>query len=93
MVVDQCGIHRAHTLATTLDYGTLRCHGLPAHGGHHLNPIEGFWRVMHEASGTGWEQSAAAGQVYPPSAHNTSRTTNICVQLVAYSASHFAGVA
>ena|SRR6266571_8764851 len=26
---------------------------LPAHGGHHLNPIEGFWRVMKDAIGAG----------------------------------------
>jgi hypothetical protein len=26
---------------------------LPAHCGHHLNPIEGFWRVMKDAIGAG----------------------------------------
>jgi hypothetical protein len=48
MVVDRSGIHRAHKLDTTFDHddGKLRCHFLPAHGGHHRNPIEGFWRVM-----------------------------------------------
>lgn len=27
------------------------CHFLPAHCGHHLNLIEGFWRVMKDAIG------------------------------------------
>ena len=27
---------------------------LPAHCGHHLNPIAGFWRVMKDAIGAGW---------------------------------------
>ena len=55
MVVDRSGIHRAHKLGTTLDHyqGTLRFHFLPAHCGHHLNPIEGFWRVMKDAIGAG----------------------------------------
>ena len=55
MVVDRSGIHRAHTLDATLDHarGTFRFHGLPPHGGHHLNPIEGFWRVMKDTSGAG----------------------------------------
>jgi DDE superfamily endonuclease len=55
MVVDRSGIHRAHKLDTTLDHdqGTLRLHFLPAHCGHHLNPIEGFWRVMKDAIGAG----------------------------------------
>jgi len=30
-----------------------RLHFLPAHCGHHLNPIEGFWRVMKDAIGAG----------------------------------------
>ena len=55
MVVDRSGIHRAHKLATTFDHydGKLRFHFLPAHCGHHLNPIEGFWRVMKDAIGAG----------------------------------------
>ena len=55
MVVDQSGIHRAHKLDTTLDHyhGRLRFHMLPAHGGHHLNLIEGFWRVMKDTLGAG----------------------------------------
>jgi hypothetical protein len=55
MVVDRSGIHRAHKLDTTLAHyhGTLRFHCLPAHGGHHLNPIEGFWRVMKDTIGAG----------------------------------------
>jgi transposase len=55
MVVDRSGIHRAHKLAATLAHyhGTLRFHFLPAHCGHHLNPIEGFWRVMKDTIGAG----------------------------------------
>jgi transposase len=55
MVVDRSGIHRAHKLDATLDHyhGTFRFHFLPAHCGHHLNPIEGFWRVMKDAIGAG----------------------------------------
>jgi transposase len=55
MVVDRSGIHRAHKLDATLDHdhGKLRFHFLPAHCGHHLNPIEGFWRVMKDAIGAG----------------------------------------
>jgi hypothetical protein len=55
MVVDRSGIHRAHKLDATLDHdhGTLRCHVLPAHCGHHLNPIAGFWRVMKDTIGAG----------------------------------------
>jgi hypothetical protein len=55
MVVDRSGIHRAHTLASTLEHwhGRFRLHFSPAHCGHHLNPIEGFWRVMKDAMGAG----------------------------------------
>jgi hypothetical protein len=55
MVVDQSGIHRAHKLDTTLAHyhDKFRRHFLPAHCGHHLNPIEGFWRVMKDAIGAG----------------------------------------
>ena len=55
MVVDRSGIHRAHKLDTTFDHdaGKVRFHFLPAHCGHHLNPIEGFWRVMKDAIGAG----------------------------------------
>jgi len=55
MVVDRSGIPRAHKLDTTLDHyqGTLRFHFLPAHCGPHLNPIEGFWRVMKDVIGAG----------------------------------------
>jgi hypothetical protein len=55
MVVDRSGIHRAHKLDATLDHsqGTFRFHFLPAHCGHHLNPLEGFWRVMKDAIGAG----------------------------------------
>ncbi len=55
MVVDRSGIHRAHKLDATLehDHSTLRFPCLPAHGGHHLNPIEGFWRVRKDTIGAG----------------------------------------
>ena len=53
MVVDRSGIHRAHKLNATFDHynSKLRFHCLPAHCGHHLNPIEGFWRVRKDAIG------------------------------------------
>jgi len=46
MVVDRSGIHRAHKLDATLEHShdKFRFPFLPAHCGHHLNPIEGFWR-------------------------------------------------
>jgi hypothetical protein len=55
MVVDRSGSHRAHKLDATRehDHGKLRFHVLPAHCGHHLNPIEGFWRVMKDMIGAG----------------------------------------
>jgi transposase len=55
MVVDRSGIHRAHKLASTLEHyeGQLQLHFFPAHCGHHLNPIEGFWRAMKDAIGAG----------------------------------------
>jgi DDE superfamily endonuclease len=55
MVVDRSGIHRAHKLDATLNHyhEKLRFHVLPAHCGHHLNPIEGFWRVMKDTIGAG----------------------------------------
>jgi transposase len=54
-VVERSGIHRAHKLDSTFDHdhGTFRFHFLPAHCGHHLNPLEGFWRVMKDAIGAG----------------------------------------
>jgi transposase len=55
MVVDRSGIHRAHKLASTLEHwhGRFRLHLLPAPCGHHLNPIEGFWRVLKDRIGAG----------------------------------------
>ena len=55
MVTDQSGIHRAHKLDATLAHyqGKFRLKFLPAHSGHHLNPMEGFWRAMKEAIGAG----------------------------------------
>lgn len=55
MVVDRRGLQRAHKLAPTFDHdeGPLRFHGFPAHCGHHLHPIEGFWRGMQDTIGAG----------------------------------------
>src|SRR5262244_1978673 len=55
MVADRSGSHRAHKLASTLAHWReqFRLHLLPAHCGHHLNPIEGFWRVMKDRIGAG----------------------------------------
>jgi len=55
MVADRSGIHRAHKLASTLTHWheQFRLHLLPARCGHHLNPIEGFWRVMKDRVGAG----------------------------------------
>jgi transposase len=55
MVADRSGIHRAKKLASTLAHWheQFRLHLLPAHCGHHLNPIEGFWRVMKDRIGAG----------------------------------------
>ena len=55
MGADRSGIHRAHKLDATLDpyQGQFQLPLLPAHCGHHLNPIEGFWRTMKDASGAG----------------------------------------
>jgi len=55
MVVDRRGSHRAHQLDVPLApyHKTWRCHCFPAHGGHHLNPIEGVWRVMKDPIGAG----------------------------------------
>lgn len=54
MVVDRSGIHRARKLASTMGHGhgRFRLHCLPAHCGHHFNPIEGFWRVMQDGDGS-----------------------------------------
>jgi transposase len=55
MVADRRGIHRAPKLASTLTHWhkQFRLHLLPAHCGHHLNPIEGFWRVLKDRIGAG----------------------------------------
>jgi len=55
MAVDRSGIHRAHKLASTLEHwhAQFHLHFLPARCGHHLNPIEGFWRVMKDKIGAG----------------------------------------
>ena len=55
MVVDRSGIHRARQLTSTLEHdkGKFELHVLPAHNGHPLNPIEGFWRRLKEVIGAG----------------------------------------
>ena len=55
MVADRSGSHRAKALHSLYDHyrGRFRLQLLPAHDGHKLNPIEGFWRVMKDALGTG----------------------------------------
>ena len=55
MVADRSGIHRAHKLASTLTHWheQFRLYLLPARCGHHLNPIEGFWRVLKDRIGAG----------------------------------------
>src|SRR5215468_1420224 len=55
MVADRSGSHRAPQLDATLDHDheKFRFHVFPAHGGPHLNPIEGFWRVMKDTIGAG----------------------------------------
>ena len=55
MVVDRSRIHRAHKLDATLEHyhGKFRFHCLPAHCGHHLTPVEGFWRVRKDTIGAG----------------------------------------
>jgi transposase len=55
MVADRSGIHRAKKLASTLTHWReqFRLHLLPAHCGHHRNPIEGFWRVLKDRIGAG----------------------------------------
>jgi hypothetical protein len=44
MGVDRSGIHRAHTLASTLAHWheQFRLYFLPARCGHHRNPMQGF---------------------------------------------------
>jgi transposase len=55
MVADRSGIHRAHKLASTLTHWheQFRLSLLPPHCGHHLKPLEGFWRVMKDRIGAG----------------------------------------
>ena len=47
MVTDRSGTHRSHQLDATLKpyQDKFRLKFLPAHSGHHLNPMEGFWRA------------------------------------------------
>ena len=71
MVVDRSGIHRAHKLASTLTHwhARFRLHFLPARCGHHLNPIEGFWRVLKDRIG--------AGRCFPDLHHLYQRTRRV----------------
>ena len=39
--------------APVCNHGQFCLHFLATHCGHHLNPIEGFWRVMKDAIGAG----------------------------------------
>jgi transposase len=50
MVIDRSGSHRAQKLASTWApwHRKFRFPMFPAHSGHHLNPIEGFWGVMKD---------------------------------------------
>jgi len=54
-VVDRSGIHRAQQLASTLAHWHEQCRWqvLPPRCGHHLKPIEGFWRGRKDRSGAG----------------------------------------
>ena len=53
--MDITTIHRAGKLASTLAHydGQFQFYLLPARCGHHLNPIEGFWRVLKDKIGAG----------------------------------------
>jgi len=55
MVVERRGIHRAHTLASTLPHWPARwrlpC--WPARCGHPRHPLEGFGRVWQDKLGAG----------------------------------------
>jgi hypothetical protein len=55
MVADRSGSHRAHKLVSTRTHWhePFRLSLLPAHCGHHLKPLEGFWRVLQDRSGAG----------------------------------------
>jgi hypothetical protein len=70
-VVERSGLQRAHQLDAPLDHyrGTLRFHGFPAHCGHHLHPLAGFWRVLKEKSG--------AGRYVPDLSHLSQRTRRV----------------
>jgi DDE superfamily endonuclease len=55
LVLDRSGMHRAHKLASTRKHykAQLQWQCLPAHCGHQLNPIAGFWRALQDAIGAG----------------------------------------
>ena len=71
MVVDRRGLHRAHTLASTLAHWhkQFRWHFWPPHCGHHLNPMEGFWRVLKDR--------ISAGRCFPALPHLYQRTRQV----------------
>ena len=96
MVADRSGIPRAHKLASTLAHWheQLRLYVLPARCGHHLNPMEGFWRMLKDRIGAG-RCFPDLPQLYQraPCAHGASRATQRCISLVAHSVSNLAGAA
>jgi hypothetical protein len=71
MVADRRGIHRAKKLTSTLAHWhqQFRLHLLPAHCGHHLHPMEGFWRVMKDRS--------SAGRCFPDLHQRYQRTRRV----------------
>jgi len=73
MVADRSGLHRAHRLASTLAHwhARFRLDVFPAHGGHHLQPIEGFWRVLKDRIG--------AGRCLPDLHQLYQRTRRVCM--------------
>jgi len=74
MVADRSGIHRAHKLASTLTHWheQFRLYLLPAHCGHHLNPMEGFWRVMKDR--------ISAGRCFPDLPQLYQRTRRVLTE-------------
>jgi hypothetical protein len=96
MVVDRSGIHRAHTLDTTLDHdhGTLRFMayrpGVDTTSTL-LKAVAG--EAGHDRRWTMWWRSSPALPAPPPGADGASRAPHVCVSLVAHSASDVSGPA
>jgi len=74
MVADRSGLHRAKKLASTLAHWheQFRWHLLPAHCGHHLNPLEGFWRVLKDR--------ISAGRCFPDLPQLYHRTRRVLME-------------